>query len=80
MDLGMIAIYGKNSSMKKDGITPIQKECTFSGKDGVYTVTIPGKQIEANRFYLINIIENKSKKKNEVKIENFDFGIRCTVD
>lgn len=80
MDLGTIMVYGQNPNSKKDGITPIQKECTFSGKDGVYTVTIPGKQIEANRFYLINIIENKSKKKNEVRIENYNFGIRCYVD
>ena len=43
MDLGVITAYGQNPDMKKDGITPIQKECTFSGKDGVYTVTIPGK-------------------------------------
>lgn len=80
MDLSTIMVYGQNPNSKKDGITPIQKECTFSGKDGVYTVTIPGKQIEANRFYLINIIENKSKKKNEVRIENYNFGIRCYVD
>lgn len=80
MDLSMIAVYGQNPGMKKDGITPLQKKCTFSEKDGIYTVTIPGKLIESNRFYLISLIENKSKKKNEVININYNFGIRCYVE
>ena len=79
MDLSMIMIYGQNPDTKHEGITAIQKGCKFSSKDGTYTVTIPGEYIESGHFYLINIIENKSKKKNETRIENYNFGVRCYV-